>query len=270
VVDSTEPDNRKVEVEYASLAHWPPFGLLARVWHAVPDWTFRAIGAAFFLGYFILEARDYLRHGFWGVGHYFRTGETTHYQPYARVLIDLTLLLIGLAFIFRLPPRRRAARPSEIILPIIAAFWPFLPFALLAALRVTDPARADAYFAFMFDFGDWTPSRFFIGSGLLIVGAAIDVWGYTTLFRSISIVAEARELKTGGPYRWIRHPIYLGQFIAQTGLWLFYARRHPVWIAFCLAFIAMQLWRSRVEERVLENAFGEQYRAYKKRSFWFV
>ena len=105
---------------------------------------------------------------------------------------------------------------------------------------------------------------------LLTLGNALDVWGYATLCRSLSIVAEARILKTHGPYRFIRHPIYLGQFISQGAIWLVLVRLQPIWALFYVAFIAMQLYRSRVEDRVLERAFGDRYRAWKKKTFWFV
>ena len=111
---------------------------------------------------------------------------------------------------------------------------------------------------------------FLCGTALIVVGNLIDVSGYATLFRSVSIAAEARELKVTGLYRIVRHPIYLGQILAQAGVWLFYARTHVVWITFYVAFVAMQLYRSRLEDRVLQRAFGEPYLTWKRRTFWFV
>jgi protein-S-isoprenylcysteine O-methyltransferase Ste14 len=113
-------------------------------------------------------------------------------------------------------------------------------------------------------------ATFASGTALVLVGNALDVWGYGKLFRSISIVPEARDLKVSGPYRFVRHPIYLGQMLAQAGVWLFFAQTHVVWIAFYACFVGMQLYRSRLEDRVLERAFGEPYLAWKRRTFWFV
>ncbi|MBU1647461.1 MAG: hypothetical protein KJ787_14105, partial [Gammaproteobacteria bacterium] len=123
--------------------------------------------------------------------------------------------------------------------------------------------------AFIFDLG-MSFERFCVGAACVCAGNALDVWGYASLFRSVSIVAEARDLVVSGPYRLVRHPVYLGQIVAQAGVWLLFAPLHPVWISFFACFVAMQLYRGRVEDTVLERAFGERYRMWKDRTFWFV
>lgn len=241
-----------------------------RVWLGVPDWAFRLLGAAFFFGFFGWEIVDLVRAGFWESGVYYTLSDKgTIYVPWGRVLILLTYLLIASAFVFRLPPRSRADRPREIAIPLIAAFWPFLPWAIRAFLRSTGAEVAPAYQAFIFDAG-LSYGRFCAGAACVCAGNALDVWGYAKLFRSVSIVAEARELIVSGPYRVVRHPVYLGQIIAQAGVWLFFAPLHFVWVSFLACFVAMQLYRGRVEDDVLERAFGERYRAWKDKTFWFV
>ena len=81
---------------------------------------------------------------------------------------------------------------------------------------------------------------------------------------------EARVLKITGPYRFVRHPIYLGQFLAQAGVWLVLANTHWVWIAFYVCFVALQLIRTRMEDKVLGDAFGASHRDWKLRTFWFA
>jgi protein-S-isoprenylcysteine O-methyltransferase Ste14 len=247
-----------------------PASLPTRLWLAVPDWLFRVLGAGFFLTFLVVRLPAYSQ-GFWRSGAWYTfAGGLELYVPH-RVLVDLTYLLIALAFCFRFKPRARAATAREVILPLVAAFWPFLPFVLLAVLeRVASPEWADRYQAFMFDPQAWKSWQFLGGSALLVSGILLQIWGYAVLFRSLSIVAEARRLKVTGPYRITRHPIYLGQFLALGGLWLFYARTHIVWIAFYVCFVVLQLWRARVEEAVLERAFGDRYTAWKRRTFWFA
>lgn len=239
-----------------------------RLWLATPDWLFRAMGAGFFFVFLAVRLPAYAD-GFWENTSGYRFANGLIILVPHRVLVDVTYLLIALAFCFRLKPRERAARAREVVLPIIAAFWPFLPFALLGVLKIVEPDWANQFEAFMGDPRSWAPWQFLAGSALLVLGNLLDVWGYATLFRSVSIAAEARQLKVTGPYRIARHPIYLGQFLAQGGLWLFYARTHAVWIAFYVCFVVMQLYRARVEEEVLERAFGEEYLTWKRKTFWF-
>jgi len=255
----------------------PPSGLLGRIWLAIPAWAFQAAGALVFLGYVATQLPAYFT-DFNRIGLYLiEPSGQAWYVPWGKVLIDLNFLLIGLAFIFRAPAIRVVSRARDIVIPVIAAFWPVLPFWIQGILGLADwlngasPQQgiAGRYAQFMFDWANCTPARFFTGAGLVIAGNAIDVWAYATLFRSISIVPEARELKTGGPYRFVRHPVYFGQMLAQGGVWLVLARTHVVWIMFYLCFVAMQLHRSRLEENVLEQHFGEDYRAYRKLAIWF-
>lgn len=247
--------------------------VLMRLWLALPDWVFRVLGAMVFLILILPDARAFCT-DFWSAGAWFQVDikdpATRISVPWGQLLVDLTYLLIAISFIARVPPRRRAARSREIVLPFIAAFWPFVPWMILRYAQWTHAAWLGPYAVFMRDLTRWTVPRFITGSILIVCGNTLDVWGYATLLRSLSIVAEARELKVKGPYRFVRHPIYLGQMIAQAGVWLFYANRHVVWILFWACFVLMQLYRSRVEDEVLEQAFGERYAAWKRQTFWFV
>ncbi len=195
-------------------------------------------------------------------------GGEREYFPVAKILGDFTFLLIALSFGFRIRPRQRAARAREILIPMIAGFWPLTPFFLFAALNAAGGAAAEPL-GNALEFGAISYGRFVTGIVLLTVGNALDVWGYATLFRSFSIVAEARDLKITGPYRFVRHPVYLGQLFAQAGIWLVLIDFSVVWVAFYTVFAALQLYRSWIEDQVLERAFGESYRLWKKRTFWF-
>jgi protein-S-isoprenylcysteine O-methyltransferase Ste14 len=78
--------------------------------------------------------------------------------------------------------------------------------------------------------------------------------------------AEARSLVTSGLYSRIRHPIYLSAELLLAGLCIFLG--YPaLWLA-SLAFLPAQLNRARREERVLGEAFKEEYQVYLRRT-WF-
>ncbi|MBL4719816.1 MAG: isoprenylcysteine carboxylmethyltransferase family protein [Alphaproteobacteria bacterium] len=248
-----------------------PTPVLLRAWMATPDWIFRALGVCFFLIYALTRMQDYAS-SFPDVGPYWTPVEgdgALEYFPAAKILADLTFLLIILSFCFRTIPKQRAATAREIVIPVIAGFWPLFPFMALAALNiVSSPWAAPLHNTL--EFGAISYPRFLLGVALLCLGNALDVWGYAFLFRSFSIVAEARALKTAGPYRFVRHPVYLGQLLAQAGIWLVLLNTHVALILFYIAFVAIQLYRAKIEDDVLSKAFGEDYLSWKRRTFWFT
>jgi protein-S-isoprenylcysteine O-methyltransferase Ste14 len=81
--------------------------------------------------------------------------------------------------------------------------------------------------------------------------------------RSFSIMAEARQLITSGPYRFIRHPLYLGEELAVLGVFLQFLSS---WTTGLLVLhLAFQLRRMHNEEVVLTNFFPE-YQEYKAKT----
>lgn len=77
-------------------------------------------------------------------------------------------------------------------------------------------------------------------------------------------VIEAHKLVTTGPYAWVRHPIYagMGGMLIASGLVL-----SSWWaLAIAIAFYgAGTIIRVRVEEKLLLEVFGEEYRVYRAR-----
>ncbi|WP_148074993.1 methyltransferase family protein [Bythopirellula goksoeyrii] len=245
---------------------WP-----MRLWLAAPDWLFRVIGLAFFTVFTWVSAEKYWSGDFWNYVPWSElpSGKVIR-MPWVPVLIDLTYLLIAISFIVRFQPKSRAADGRIILITLFTAFAPFIFVMWLGwGLGLFNESWKTAYYDFLWR----SPITWYtalVGGVLITVGNILDVWGYLVLCRSFGIVPEARELKTTGPYRFVRHPVYLGQFIAQAGVWLCFARLHVVWIGLYCAFVALQLYRSKLEDRVLEEAFGEEYREWKRRTFWFV
>lgn len=95
----------------------------------------------------------------------------------------------------------------------------------------------------------------------LAVGIAWALYSLSYLGRRFSIVPEARGLVTSGPYRLVRHPIYLGEIIAGVGLVL--PTLLTLHAAVLALFLAAQLARTYYEERMLRSTYP-QYEAYAK------
>ena len=106
----------------------------------------------------------------------------------------------------------------------------------------------------------WIP-RECAGAVMAIVGFALWLEARRELGASFTPLAQARALVTTGLYARVRHPIYIFGTVAYCGLFLMIG----YWIPFlCFMFISIgQVLRMRREDAVLEQAFGDQYRAYR-------
>jgi protein-S-isoprenylcysteine O-methyltransferase len=81
---------------------------------------------------------------------------------------------------------------------------------------------------------------------------------------TVAISADHRLIDSG-PYRFIRHPTYTGFLMILVGLGLSFANIGSLLIIFVPVFACI-LWRIRIEEQALVEAFGEQYRSYMHRT----
>ncbi len=82
-----------------------------------------------------------------------------------------------------------------------------------------------------------------------VVTLALAVWTVLSLRRSMGITPANRGIKTGGPYRFIRHPLYVCVIASQVGLLMAYP--HPANFAILAGAIAFKALMIRNEERVL-------------------
>jgi protein-S-isoprenylcysteine O-methyltransferase Ste14 len=113
--------------------------------------------------------------------------------------------------------------------------------------------------------GRWNGQRI-VGSVLLMVGVALLSLARFQLGRSFSVTPQAKKLVTHGLYSRVRNPIYLFGAVVIAGAFLI-VQRPALWILFLLVG-AMQIVRAHKESQVLEAKFGDEYRAYRART-WF-
>jgi protein-S-isoprenylcysteine O-methyltransferase Ste14 len=113
--------------------------------------------------------------------------------------------------------------------------------------------------------GDWDLQRC-IGATLMVAGVGGIAAARYQLGKSFSLKPQARQLVTRGIYSKIRNPIYVSGAVIVAGLVL--ALHRPVLWLLLLALIVGQTIRARREAKVLEAAFGEAYREYRRKT-WF-
>jgi protein-S-isoprenylcysteine O-methyltransferase Ste14 len=107
------------------------------------------------------------------------------------------------------------------------------------------------------------PDAIGLAAGFMLAGTLLAAWSALALGRSFSLLPQARTLVTSGPYRYVRHPMYLGGLLITVGeVWL---RFSPLTLALNLVFVAAQVVRLRWEEALLTRTFPE-YAAYRRRT----
>ena len=138
----------------------------------------------------------------------------------------------------------------------------FVPRWLMTALAVYVLVRfvpRTAWAPFMF----WNVDLALIGAILLVVSTLLAVWARWTLGRMWSPVPTVKrhhELRTSGPYRITRHPIYTGILGMLLGSALM-AGFGPLIVAL-VVFSVMFIYRIPREEQLMTETFGEQYVRY--------
>jgi protein-S-isoprenylcysteine O-methyltransferase Ste14 len=108
--------------------------------------------------------------------------------------------------------------------------------------------------------------RFWIGMAVAAIGIFLWALARVQLGSSFSVTPQARRLVTTGLYSQFRNPIYLFGGIGYLGLFIALGN-WPALGLFAVLY-SYQIPRVRREEKVLEAAFGEQYRRYRA-STWF-
>jgi protein-S-isoprenylcysteine O-methyltransferase Ste14 len=102
----------------------------------------------------------------------------------------------------------------------------------------------------------------YIPLALLAAGTAIVLCALWYLRRAFSIVPQARTVVENGPYRYIRHPMYVGNMLTIAGLGLIVNTPSALFLS--LICLALQVARARYEDHLLASTFDE-YGAYMSR-----
>jgi protein-S-isoprenylcysteine O-methyltransferase Ste14 len=156
---------------------------------------------------------------------------------------------VALVYVVRRPPLRGR---HDILAVVVAMYASFVllglrPFLLFLSVET-----------------EHLPSWSLILSNILVaVGAGFSIYALLYLRLNFSILPEARGLTTSGPYRLVRHPVYLGEILGAFGLAL--ALPSLPTIAILVSFVVVQLLRSRIEEQVLAEVLPG-YAEYARRT----
>ncbi|RYC05293.1 methyltransferase family protein [Nocardioides zhouii] len=168
-------------------------------------------------------------------------------SPLKTVATALTMafyLLLIWAYLRRVPSDRTDLRWSSWLVAFAGTAAPF------AIPLVSDGLATGA-------------ARESLSAAVLAIGLAAMLWALGALGTNISVVPQAREVVTHGPYAKVRHPLYAAELLNVVGLCLAHSGAWP-WVVL-VALAVFQVMRARREEALLAAELPG-YAEYKSRT----
>jgi len=110
-----------------------------------------------------------------------------------------------------------------------------------------------------------------LGVGIGLVGVGLCYWVFSSIGQGISTTVATRKqarLITNGPYRWVRHPLYVVG-LATFGSIGIIAANWFITSCVVVAFILLVIRTQSEEEHLIAN-YGDEYRDYMKRTGRFL
>jgi protein-S-isoprenylcysteine O-methyltransferase Ste14 len=150
-------------------------------------------------------------------------------------VLRLAIVAAFTVFVFMRSPARRPSREPIALVSCAVAVG--------AVVLLQKPAE------------DASTSLVVLGDLVALVSCVWLLASVLTLGRCFGVLPEVRGLVTNGPYRLVRHPVYLGELGACAGLVLAAPIAWNVGVA--AVFAAAQAVRMRLEEEALAEEFAE-------------
>ncbi|HSE67951.1 MAG TPA: isoprenylcysteine carboxylmethyltransferase family protein [Gemmatimonadales bacterium] len=109
------------------------------------------------------------------------------------------------------------------------------------------------------------------GVAVMAAGSGLLAWTFRSLGRNLTDTVVTRQehtLVVDGPYRWVRHPLYVSAALLTVAISLVAANWFLLVTGIVVLFLLIM--RTRIEERNLAARFGNRYRTYMRRTGAFV
>ncbi|MFQ5745090.1 MAG: methyltransferase family protein, partial [Acidobacteriota bacterium] len=111
---------------------------------------------------------------------------------------------------------------------------------------------AVAYVAFSAPDSD----RLLVGGAMVLAGQLLRLWAAGHIRRNVTLACT-------GPYRIVRHPLYVGSLLMGTGLALAVENTYWWLLTFVGLYVAFYWPAMHVEELRLQSLFGAEYKENK-------
>jgi len=162
-------------------------------------------------------------------------------QQLAQSAIQLAFdLLVAALLLFAASPERPPERVVHVIVPLASTF------AYLAYGWVDRNPQEALRASLLPDLGLWGA---FLGGLLVLLAYGLCIYALSALRRSFAIFVQVKEGVTRGPYRYVRHPMYLGYLLVVLAVFLV----RPTLASALVGGLAtlLMIYRARLEEQML-------------------
>jgi protein-S-isoprenylcysteine O-methyltransferase Ste14 len=193
-----------------------------------------------------------------------------NYDRMMRLFGGMWFMLLALCVAIKIGSSPTDPWPSLLSSFCLASFYMLL--AMLIMTRSPAKAQADGLLpriaAFVGTYLPWTITFFgqtdqalpnLLSTACVLGGMVMMLVTIRHLGRSFSLVPQAHSVVQTGPYRWIKHPLYLAEEIAILGVVLQYLT--PVTVIVFVVHIGVQVCRILYEEDLLRRNCPE-YSSY--------
>ena len=196
--------------------------------------------------------------------------KTSSYDRTMQLFGGMWFMLLALGVAIKIGSSGNDPWPSLLSSFCLATFYVLL--ALLTIRRSPAKAQADGLLpriaAFVGTYMPWTIAFFgktdqalpnLASTACVLIGMIMMLVTIRHLGRSFSLVPQARNVVQTGPYRWIKHPLYLAEEIAVLGVVL--RNPTPLTAVLLVLHIGVQICRIYYEEDLLRRNCPE-YSSY--------
>ena len=180
-------------------------------------------------------------------------------QPDLHVFVGAAWIVVGIVWLAGAARTKRTAQAQSLGSRLLHTLLAAAAFAL-----VFNPSLSVGPLAWRF-----VPNSAVIaytGLALTVAGTVFAIWARVFLGRNWSsfvTIKEEHQMIQSGPYALVRHPIYSGFLLGLLGTALASGEVRAL-VALPIAFLAW--WtKSRLEEKFMEQRFGDEYAAYRRR-----
>ena len=157
---------------------------------------------------------------------------------FVRGVAGIQTIILIITMVFRRTPVRVTLNPWYWLLAFVATYGIVAFYAFTARGRPIVPI--------------------IVPSALVLISVAIMIYARVSLGRSIGFVPADRGIVTRGPYKFVRHPIYSGGFVA---LFAFILRSYsPLTLLLAVILVGLLMLKSVIEEHFLRD--NPEYAAY--------